>query len=150
MPVQKTELCRSIQLNKPCPFGADCHFAHAISQLTIKPKPSSFKSEPCSRGKLCTYGRKCNFIHPGEDDAMLLAALAILSPDKRATTLLSTSIRRCSSLASNNDAVLPEESRLHRYANRRLVEAEWRTAGQPVSCEWRVRCRGVRRRVKVK
>ncbi|PKA64579.1 Zinc finger CCCH domain-containing protein 9 [Apostasia shenzhenica] len=62
----KTELCNKWQESGDCPYGAQCQFAHGISELRPVIRHPRYKTELCRMvlsGDTCPYGHRCHFRH---------------------------------------------------------------------------------------
>jgi len=63
----KTELCRSFQATRTCPYGLECRFAHGINELAPRIfEKNVFKTEQCLHFKKegrCKFGTRCRYLH---------------------------------------------------------------------------------------
>ena len=62
----KTELCKTFQSTRKCPYGHKCLFAHGENELIIKRQSQNYKKKPCKNFNekgFCLYGTRCNFMH---------------------------------------------------------------------------------------
>uniref|UniRef100_A0A1I8IHN5 C3H1-type domain-containing protein n=1 Tax=Macrostomum lignano TaxID=282301 RepID=A0A1I8IHN5_9PLAT len=62
----KTEMCKHYEMQKTCPFGSRCAFAHEPHELLTRDRPQKYKTVKCVQfhtSGFCVYGRRCHFIH---------------------------------------------------------------------------------------
>jgi len=62
----KTEICRSHLTNGYCEYGANCQFAHGISELRPRHFDVKYKTQLCKnyhKDGNCRFGSRCKFIH---------------------------------------------------------------------------------------
>jgi len=62
----KTEICRSHLTSGYCEYGANCQFAHGISELRPRHFDVKYKTQLCKnyhKDGNCRFGSRCKFIH---------------------------------------------------------------------------------------
>ncbi|ETO34866.1 hypothetical protein RFI_02221 [Reticulomyxa filosa] len=67
----KTELCENWVSKGRCTYGRKCHFAHGFDDMKYRTRVANYKTQPCcdparSDSRLCLFGKRCNYAHPGE------------------------------------------------------------------------------------
>ncbi|ETO21837.1 hypothetical protein RFI_15366 [Reticulomyxa filosa] len=67
----KTELCENWVMKGNCTYGRKCHFAHGHDEIQYRARVANYKTQPCcdparSDSRLCLFGKRCNYAHPGE------------------------------------------------------------------------------------
>lgn len=66
-PKYKTELCKTFEDKKICPYGNSCRFAHGKSDLLVPVEENSkFRIKICNsfhNDGICMYGQRCHFKH---------------------------------------------------------------------------------------
>ena len=66
-PKYKTELCKTFEEKKMCPYGNSCRFAHGKSDLlSAEEENPKFRVKICNsfnNDGICMYGQRCHFKH---------------------------------------------------------------------------------------
>ncbi len=66
-PKYKTELCKTFENTKFCPYGNKCRFAHGKDELFVKSNiVYNYKKKQCKsfyKDNFCLYGSRCLFKH---------------------------------------------------------------------------------------
>ena len=94
--LERTRMCRSVDMGKPCPHGDKCRFAHTTEELNVGPCSfgSSCRLVCCSENKYFnkkTVSKICQYIHPEETKdeylhrAGIKTTVTVAVPNKKIT-----------------------------------------------------------------